>query len=55
MPKPKTSEKLKTNMICVIHKENWEFVLKNVKLTGAKNESEWLNQMIRRLKNGVEK
>ena len=55
MPKAKTSEKLKTAMICVIHKENWEFVLKNVKLSGCKNESEWLNQVMRRLKNGVEK
>lgn len=55
MEEEKTKKKLMTQMECTIHKENWDFVLKNVRLTGCKNPSEWINQVIRRLKNGVEK
>ncbi len=55
LPKSRDKATLRRALLITIHKDLQDFVVKNTQLAGCKNESEWINQVIRRLKGGAAK
>lgn len=55
MPKTRENNVVRKDLVVIIHKDLRDFVLKNTEKAGNKNESEYVNAVLRRLKAGVEK
>ena len=55
MPKARDKTNLRRAVLVAIHKDLQDFVIKSAEKAGCKNESEYVNAVLRRLKAGVER
>lgn len=55
MPKTRDKANLRRAVLIAIHKDLQDFVVKAAEKAGCKNESEFVNAIIRRLKAGIDK